>query len=645
MLRSSVGKTLIGLVLSIFAGEALSQNIPEPLASVSSDSDEASGWMQLEIAIFVDTSDETLSSELWEIEPELSYPANRRWLTDYAEIKALMDQWGETAVKLDTNGAIAIVPEPPESPDPTPTPTSADNPANKDNLEAIWQAEGSREALSRLPITSNEMQEALAAHSGVSDKSSDETDESALTAVFESDTGELSNLAREKAIKHLETSGSSFKTLATSEAGKVEESPSVDVLERSGAINASEPGGSLPVVTLQTSNSSPNGSTKIALENLQTSETDDPLGRSGITAFEGDIDNSDNSANIALDNSQISDGGSFETGFANQLLENLDSSEPIAGASDKSFMKDGRTQASAKTGNFFAIEGLGEDFNGLTRGGETRSGPAENQPSAETIDWLSDFDTEEPAEGAMLAAEPTPPPLPASYQLMPLEMLPQGLKQLQKDTGRQPVSIVSWLQPTSGKSDAVVVDSWTDESTLPDLQGTVRISGPSDESRQFRLSMNLWANTTGRYLPEKLPAIAVPTPPTRILLIEPQSKNKQEVDEPTVEFVDIATGLNTVSSPQDIEGTDPKALISPSIKHAVLLNETRDLREGYVRYIDHPVIQVAAVWRELSYAELYELGEAQRVRRDIDRLTRSLITAQSDSGLSETKKAPTDVNQ
>ena len=125
--------------------------------------------------------------------------------------------------------------------------------------------------------------------------------------------------------------------------------------------------------------------------------------------------------------------------------------------------------------------------------------------------------------------------------------------------------------------------------------------------------MNLWANTTARYLPERLPSIAVPTPPTRILLIEPETRNNQTVNGPTVEVVDIA-GLNIVAAPQDINGADPEAFISTSVKHAVLLNKTRDLREGYVRYIDHPVIQVAAIWRELSYAELYELGEAQRVR-------------------------------
>ena len=120
MRRSSLGKTLAGLTLALVALEAVSQSKDEALASIGDNSDEPSGWMRLEVAIFVDTSDETLASELWEVDPELGYPTNRRWLTDYAEIKALMDEWGEEAVNIDTNGAIAVVPSPPPQPDPDP---------------------------------------------------------------------------------------------------------------------------------------------------------------------------------------------------------------------------------------------------------------------------------------------------------------------------------------------------------------------------------------------------------------------------------------------------------------------------------------------------------------------------------------------
>lgn len=71
MRRSSVGKILTGLALVLFALEAVSQSKDKALASIADNSDEPSGWMRLEIAIFVDTSEETLDSELWEIAPKL----------------------------------------------------------------------------------------------------------------------------------------------------------------------------------------------------------------------------------------------------------------------------------------------------------------------------------------------------------------------------------------------------------------------------------------------------------------------------------------------------------------------------------------------------------------------------------------------
>jgi hypothetical protein len=222
--------------------------------------------------------------------------------------------------------------------------------------------------------------------------------------------------------------------------------------------------------------------------------------------------------------------------------------------------------------------------------------------------------------------------MPASYQLMPYEILKPGLRQLEKDTGRAPASVLSWLQPISAESDAVVVDKWAQSDRDPHIQGTLQITGPSASSREYRLTTNLWTNTSGSYLPQKLPPLALPAPPTRVLLIEPEQVLTQVLEEPTVEFIDITTGLNTLKpelvDPVTSEDEDQDPAVAALPKHAIALVDQRDLREGYVRYIDHPVIQVAAVWRELTYAELFELGEAQRVRRDIDSLTRGLINTE-----------------
>ena len=189
------------------------------------------------------------------------------------------------------------------------------------------------------------------------------------------------------------------------------------------------------------------------------------------------------------------------------------------------------------------------------------------------------------------------------------------------------------MQPIEGVSDAVIVDSWADENTIPNLQGTVRVSQAANETNGYRLTTDLWANTTAQYLPERLPAIEIPAAPTRVLVIEPGEAAKTEMNEATVEFIDISTGLSTVTPPpsesNENGSSDSVEDPTPPLKHAIRLHETRDLREGYVRYIDHPVIQVAAVWRELTYAELHEMGEAQRVRKDIDSLTRALVTEQA----------------
>ena len=91
----------------------------------------------------------------------------------------------------------------------------------------------------------------------------------------------------------------------------------------------------------------------------------------------------------------------------------------------------------------------------------------------------------------------------------------------------------------------------------------------------------------------------------------------------------MATGLNSTTDDASINGpaAQPAVVLDdPQYRHAIALRETRSLRQGYVRYVDHPAVQVVATWRELSFKEVYELGEAQRIRRDIDSLTRTLTT-------------------
>jgi hypothetical protein len=593
MPRSSVGKIAASVALLTVSFNTLSQSIDEPLAAVADNSDEPSGWMHIEVAIFVDTSSTALASELWAVEPSLSYPPNKRWLTDYSEIKTLMDQWGEEAVKIDPNGSIVIAP----APAPAPVPESILISASDTEQSLVG------DAIEPLFNTPSDFDPTIDATMGVTlvddaagSSDSDFQPADALPSV-RSEIAKYASLKDRIGSESLTNSATAMPRLGSQTS---DESLEDDSVERTG---------------------------QIPLENLTTLS-----GNENIGSFSpNEIPDPATAVADPMNRRPLSD----ERGA--DALSEIDSSEGLTvpdteiDEADIEIADNGRNETSDESENFFAIDGLGEDFSGLSSGDETALPGLEDSAEGGGIDWLSDFETEEPSDSEALAGDPTPSPLPASYQLMPYEILKPGLRKLEKDTGRAPVSVLSWLQPISAESDAVVVDKWTQSDREPHIQGTLQINGPSASSREYRLATNLWTNTTGSYLPQKLPPLALPAPPTRVLLIEPEQVITQVLEEPTVEFIDITTGLNTLR-PEPIdtvttEDEDPVVAALP--KHAIALMDQRDLREGYVRYIDHPVIQVAAVWRELTYAELFELGEAQRVRRDIDSLTRGLINTES----------------
>ena len=651
MRRSSLGKTLVGLTLALFALEAVSQSKDEALASIGDNNDEPSGWMRLEVAIFVDTSDETLASELWEVDPELSYPSNRRWLTDYAEIKALMDEWGEEAVNIDTNGAIAVVPSPPPQPDPDlnpeNVPTSEEDTEDTREAVKIVSDDGTTLLSASIDDDLQGLSASLDASNGVT-KISNESDGYGEDSYQEEAV--RSNLVEQTSIDEAATSLAVQETQAAPamDNGHI---TSTDQSSQLSAPNQGRDNAAVAIENLGTTTEATQQQSQdpgqIPLESLLAGNSEEAnldseatYDATAIDALEGNIASLQTSDDAAFADERSSDSSSLENAVLDPYSEPFEKSESFI--ADGGIAAEAPAEAQDDAGNFFAIEGLGEDFNGLVSGVGNSTGLSDGGLDTETIDWLSDFETEEASEGTALDAEPTPPPLPESYQAMPLEMLPAGLKKLEKDTGRRPVALLSWLQPIEGVSNAVIVDSWAEDGPTPRLQGTVRVSQATNETDGYRLTTDLWANTTAQYLPERLPAIEIPTAPTRVLVIEPEKAVSAEKNEASVEFIDISTGLNTVTptlrQPDGNDGSGSVEVSIPPLKHAIRLNETRDLREGYVRYIDHPVIQVAAVWRELTYAELHEMGEAQRIRKDIDSLTRALVTQQSKKTSSNTKQ-------
>jgi hypothetical protein len=588
MPRSSVGKIAASVALLTVSLNTLSQSIDEPLAAIADNSDEPSGWMHVEVAIFVDTSSQALASELWAVEPSLSYPSHKRWLTDYNEIKTLMDQWGEEAVKIAPNGSIVIAPAP----------------ARELILSSASEVEQN--------LVGESVDSLIDAPSGF-EPTIEETMGVALAddAVGSADSDFQPADARLPKQSEIPKYASSKPSIGaenlTNSAAKMPQlgsQPSDESLEDDGA----ERTGQIPLENLATlsGNEDVASSPPNEIPDLAT-DVAEPLNHD------------------QLRNERAADASSEINSSERLTVPNTEIDEENIEIADN-----GGDEISDESENFFAIDGLGEDFSGLSSGGETTLPSLKDSAEGDGIDWLSDFETEEASDSEALTGDPTPPPMPASYQLMPYEILKPGLRQLEKDTGRAPASVLSWLQPISAESDAVVVDKWAQSDRDPHIQGTLQITGPSASSREYRLTTNLWTNTSGSYLPQKLPPLALPAPPTRVLLIEPEQVLTQVLEEPTVEFIDITTGLNTLKpelvDPVTSEDEDPAVAALP--KHAIALVDQRDLREGYVRYIDHPVIQVAAVWRELTYAELFELGEAQRVRRDIDSLTRGLINTE-----------------
>ena len=595
MPRSSVGKIAASVALLTVSFNTLSQSIDEPLAAIAENSDEPSGWMHIEVAIFVDTSSPALGSELWAVEPSLSYPPNKRWLTDYNEIKTLMDQWGEDAVKIDPDGSIVIAPAPAPAPAPDPESTlSNDSDADQSLVGDAFETSFDTSSGPK-PTIDAKMGTALV-DDGVERSERDLQPADALLAT-QSEMPKHASPEHKIGVEDLTDRAAEMPQLASQ---PLDENPEDDRAERTG---------------------------QIPLENLATLSANE-----AITSFSSnEIPDLATAATEPLSRDQLSDERDVDALSEINASERLTVPETEVEDEHIEIADNGRNEISDDSENFFAIDGLGEDFSGLSSGDETTLSGLKDSADGDGIDWLSDFETEELSDSEALTADPTPPPLPASYQLMPYELLKPGLRKLDKDTGRAPVAVLSWLQPISVESDAVVVDKWAQSDRDPHIQGTLQIKGPSASSREFRLSTNLWTNTTGSYLPQKLPPLALPAPPTRVLLIEPEQVPTQVLEEPTVEFIDITTGLNTLKpEPVDkVTDSDEDTVVAVLPRHAIALMDQRDLREGYVRYIDHPVIQVAAVWRELTYAELFELGEAQRVRRDIDSLTRGLITTQS----------------
>lgn len=478
MQKQLTKQALVSLLASLLATAAISQERGAALATVPEYSDEPSGWVRIEVAIFADSNAATLNAETWEHAPTLRYPESKRWLTRYDEVKALMDEWGESAVTVNADGSINVVPEPVIEPLP------------EDALELSNNPDVAPNGASAAPISGG------------------------------------TQVSMEELLTEVETDS--------------------------------------------------NADNELTEEIL--------AGDATVAVSAEDLD--DNVDTAAIDAVDI-----FNTGD----------------------LTDASAQFGSMSGGFSDNSSIpGSDINWL-------DGYAIDEENAEDTD--------------MIAPEEAPPALPTPYQALPVEILEQGLVKLQQQADRAAVTAVGWLQAPGDDGTPIVLDAWQEASDFPVVQGTVRFARDDEAS----VTVDLWLNTRGDYLPPRFEAIETPSAPKRVLIIEtPPTEQEPAQEAEAPEFIDLRTGLNTDGSASKVDKSDAtikSAEQTPSpYRHAIAVSEQRDIREGYVRYIDHPTLQVVATWRELSFKEVYELGESQRIRRDIDNLTRTLTAAPKTTG-------------
>ena len=554
MQKQLTKQALLSLLASLLATAAISQERGEALATVPEYSDEPSGWVRIEVAIFADSNATTLNAETWEHAPTLRYPESRRWLTRYDEIKALMDEWGESAVTVNADGSIDVVPEPVIEP-------------------VIEAAQETSE-----PLIDSELEgESLEVAMG--DAPLQVSDDAGITVDSPLGIDEPETLTGRDTSPPAEIDGSDLAQL-------VEPLPE-DALELSN--NPDDDPNSAPAAPIA-------GGTQVSMEELLTEVDTDSIADSAL-AEESVADD----ATVAVSTEGLDDNVDTAAIDAVDIFNTGD-------------LTDASAQFGSMTGGF----------------------PDNSSIPGSDINWLDGYaiDEENAEDTDTIAPEEAPPALPTPYQALAVEMLKQGLDKLQQQADRAPVTAVAWLQGPGDDGTPIVLDAWQEASDFPIVQGTLTFA----RDEEAFVAVDLWLNTSGDYLPPRFEAIETPSAPKRVLVIETppmEQEPAQEAEAP--QFIDLRTGLNTdgSASKMDESGATSESAeqTSSPYRHAIAVSEQRDIREGYVRYIDHPTLQVVATWRELSFKEVYELGESQRIRRDIDSLTRTLTAAPNTTGL------------
>jgi len=253
-----------------------------------------------------------------------------------------------------------------------------------------------------------------------------------------------------------------------------------------------------------------------------------------------------------------------------------------------------------------ALESLG-----VAMPNEVGAGAPINIPFAPEVDVVS-LDP--------ISVSATAIPTPAPFLQRPLDQLAPGLARYRRNSEDDVIAAVSWLQGPGSDTLPILLETDHDDG-YPVLQGFIQLVPRGDS---WRLGLNFWANTHGHYLPEIFEMPGPPASPQRIAVLAPAVRpnldTKQGTDLSDSEKQDAATGflwsgLGDTDSDSNgdnaLPATEMAVPLAPEWpwRHLVHVADTIPLAENRLRYYDHPVIKVLAIWRELSWYELFIEGQ------------------------------------
>ncbi len=218
-------------------------------------------------------------------------------------------------------------------------------------------------------------------------------------------------------------------------------------------------------------------------------------------------------------------------------------------------------------------------------------------------------------------------PTPAPFLQRPLDQLAPGLARYRRNSEDDVIAAVSWLQGPDSNTLPILLEMDSD-SGYPIMQGFIQLV---PRGNTWRLGLNFWANTHGHYLPEIFEMPRPPASPHRIAVLataaRPNLEASRGIDIRGIEQQHTAGGFSRAGAGEadaTSETNDASMAVEVEVplipewpwRHLVHVADTIPLTENRLRYFDHPVIKVLAIWRELSWYELFIEGQALMTAQD-----------------------------